>query len=609
MKLELRRNDPCSCGSGKKYKKCCMKKENVIQLHAVKEERFYQQKHALVVKVKDFVSKKLPLSKQYQLHTEFKRRTDHTLNEQAEKQFFDFWLIFFNRFDNGLRGIELFVQENGSRLSEDEHEMANTWSSLKPRLIQAIDSGEKSVLFEDAFTHEQFPVARMQENLPSVAPWYGTIALLEPFDTLFYFNGVRKFESPQNFHYAVKKVDELREEKELNHEQILMDYFPEILAAIAKGEERELGTKEIHQYNSYYTIEDSEAVDSFFQNEGIFVMDKWEPAQKLCNWVKNWHQYSDSEISGPIRMGSVYGSIRIEGNQLTFVTLDEARAEEFKGMMERVGAVSFVNEETHTQTVPFQVEIINTISSMNEDTPQYFAFYAKHDLRFDLDKSLPLFDGSSISELIAAGRKDEVKAYLQQREYSLYVQAHYEFKDIAVTPDFNSVRRELGLPLSPFVTGGKSRASSIEKIDSPLAKKKSIVKEEDIPNYELLGFTPATVDNFFAGDFVTFFKEKTEGKSDLTLRKYRNCLFDLREIFLEHPVSSWEECDETFWHNVFLADFPNLYKPLSKTVVKDFASTTKALAKWIEKEKGVKGLSKVVNQIAKDAEEPLLELV
>ena len=67
-----------------------MKKENVIQLHAVKEERFYQQKHALVVKVKDFVSKKIPLSKQYQLHTEFKRRTDHTLNEQAEKQFFDF---------------------------------------------------------------------------------------------------------------------------------------------------------------------------------------------------------------------------------------------------------------------------------------------------------------------------------------------------------------------------------------------------------------------------------------------------------------------------------------------------------------------------------------
>ena len=25
---KVRRNDPCPCGSGKKYKKCCMKREN-----------------------------------------------------------------------------------------------------------------------------------------------------------------------------------------------------------------------------------------------------------------------------------------------------------------------------------------------------------------------------------------------------------------------------------------------------------------------------------------------------------------------------------------------------------------------------------------------------
>ena len=28
----VRRNDPCSCGSGKKYKNCCAKDGNVIKL-------------------------------------------------------------------------------------------------------------------------------------------------------------------------------------------------------------------------------------------------------------------------------------------------------------------------------------------------------------------------------------------------------------------------------------------------------------------------------------------------------------------------------------------------------------------------------------------------
>ena len=33
------RNEPCPCGSGKKYKKCCMAKENVIDLQAYRESR------------------------------------------------------------------------------------------------------------------------------------------------------------------------------------------------------------------------------------------------------------------------------------------------------------------------------------------------------------------------------------------------------------------------------------------------------------------------------------------------------------------------------------------------------------------------------------------
>lgn len=29
--MKIGRNDPCQCGSGKKYKKCCMDKQNLNQ--------------------------------------------------------------------------------------------------------------------------------------------------------------------------------------------------------------------------------------------------------------------------------------------------------------------------------------------------------------------------------------------------------------------------------------------------------------------------------------------------------------------------------------------------------------------------------------------------
>lgn len=614
MKMEPRRNDPCTCGSGKKYKKCCMKKANVVMLHEVKEERFYQQKFVLVGKIKDFLSKKISVSKQYQLHTEFKRRTQHSLDGNAENQLFDFWLIFFHRFEHDARLIELFLKENSTRLSEEEREMALTWQSLRPKLVQAVEKNDEIITFEDMLTKEQYPVANTKENLPSFGPWFGTIGLLEHFENKFYFNGVRLFRGPDHLVHVAKKIEELQKETNLKHEDIMTDYYPEILAALITGNKPAKQEKsEITQYTLHYKVVDHNTVESFLQSESEFIMDSRTEQYTVCNWVKDWNEYSDNMISGPILMGDVIGTISIDGDQLTYITLDENSTQEFKEIVEQnlnSSAISFIELKTNTKTVPKHIEIKNTLSSMNEDTPQYLALYAKHDVRFDIEKPLPLFENQSILDLLNENRKNEIDTYFKALEYNLYIQAQQEYKNVDITPDFNTIRKEFGLPLSPFVTGEKNRVTSIKKIDSPLKEKKSVVKEEDIPFYELLGFTPATVNNFYSEDFITFFKEKTEGKSDLTLRKYRNCLFDLREIIEEHDVASWDECTEEFWNNVFLVDFANLYEPLSKTVVKDFSSTVKALAKWLVKEKkAAVSLSKVVMKVTKETEEPLLELV
>lgn len=49
------RNQVCPCGSGKKYKKCCMVKSKVVEIHKLQEERFYEQKHELTLIVTEFM--------------------------------------------------------------------------------------------------------------------------------------------------------------------------------------------------------------------------------------------------------------------------------------------------------------------------------------------------------------------------------------------------------------------------------------------------------------------------------------------------------------------------------------------------------------------------
>src|SRR5699024_2018410 len=106
----------------------------------------------------------------------------------------------------------------------------------------------------------------------------------------------------------------------------------------------------------------------------------------------------------------------------------------------------------------------------------------------NLDEGIPMFDDLSLREMIQEGRVDEVDTWLKQSEYNIYRIVLEQFEEVKVTADFNTVRKKLGLALSPFVTGGSKRKTGFIDInfDEPAA---SIV-EEEIPHLEKLGFTP-----------------------------------------------------------------------------------------------------------------------
>lgn len=594
--MKVGRNDPCPCGSGKKYKKCCMNKDNVVQFQEVKEERFFQQKHALVNQLSDFIDDKITSSHYYQLSSQFKKRTDGKLGEQ-QRGFFNFWLYFFNRYENGLRGIEWFLAENKHRLSGEEKVMAERWASLKPQLVQAVDHTKSDVVLKDHFTKQTYHVSKSKENIPRLFPWFSTFGLLEPVENHYYFNGVRSLSSPNGFQHAIDLVEKCLGETDLHLDQLLMDYYPEILAALVDVTDAEdLKEKEIIHYIYTFTLADKARAENFLYNDRDFEIDRWEETTKKLTWIGNLQAYTDSELDGHVQLGEVHASLEIKNETLTFSSFDLAIVNQFlKKLRGDGGSFRLIDDQEERIKVPVQAEFKQMAVSMDKGVPEYFALYAQNGVTAELDQAIPKYDYLSLRGLVENGKKELAEIWLKQSEYNLYEIVYKQYGIVEVTADFNTARRELGLDQSPFVTGGERRESTLKPFN-PSKQRDIAVLEADIPVYENLGFSPETINNFYTKDIIAFYKERTYGKSEGTERKYRNSLYDIREILEKSSAESWADCDLFFWESLLAKDFFELNVNVSRSMVKDMITTVKGLTKWLAKHKKL-AIAKQVNEI------------
>ncbi len=555
-----------------------------MQLNEVKEERFFQKKHELVLKIRSFIESKLSFNRYAQLQAEFSQRSERTVPEDFEDGFFQFWLFFCHRFENGLRGIEWFYLEQETRLSADEKTMAKRWTGLNLKLVEAVQKGEEHVLFEDVLTKDNYTVNDSNENSPPFTPWYSTIGLLEEFREKYYFNGVRIFRGPINLNQAVNLVQTLVETEKLSIEQILFDYYPEILSSFLTERNDSVNEdkkyKEISEFILEYEILNETRLENYLMEQGEFVFDKDDAGRKIISWVGNWKQYRDSEVEGEVLLADVYGSFSIEKDKLIFKSFDQQKTEELKSTLKKVSLIlQFVSEKINSITIPVNVIVKNSFVQISKEVPPYFSLYAQADLQTEIDVPIPKYHHKSIRQLVESNQVGTAETWLKQNEFNLYQQVKQQFKKVEVTADFNTVRKQLRLPLSAFVTGGANRHTSLEQIRNPYSQ--NLIDKEDIPFYEDLGFTPGNIDNFYSKDLVAFYKEKTSGKGEGTVRKYRSSVYLIREQFESQSLESWNECDESFWTRLIVKDLLEI-EEVSQSFRKDFFSTIKALTKWID---------------------------
>jgi SEC-C motif len=597
--MKVGRNDPCLCGSGKKYKKCCMAKDVVVGIRKVREERFFRLKYELSEEIYQFLERSLPFSEKLRAEAVFGQKINSTQNSDMLGPLFRLWYLFFHRFDNGLRGVEWFYQEKKTSLKTEKARLLETWVSLVPRLIQFVDMDESGVTAEDAFTHERFHMP-FCETMSELVPWGGTFCLLEPFDEGYYVHGVAIIEGPRGIKRAYAKINELMSETRRSYEQIAMTYFLEIVNELMDPYDiRHREMTKIDEVTLHYEVDDGKKLVHSLEKQDVVIVDEQKGKITKLSFAGRQHIYEDNLASSPVYMREVLGFIEINKNYLKFVTLLPDAVESFMKVMEKAGSLArFIKKTVRKLDAPKNVEFRSYAMQLGENVPLYFGALANQTL--DIYQSLHApqeeWDGKTVMQMAKQGKKEEVERWLQEREYISFMNAKQ--LECPVTVDFNTIRRKFGLPLSLFVTLGEKRQTRL------LEKQRT----HEMEQYEQYDLPLEWMDSFFGTDIAEFFIEKTRGKSEATVSKYRTGLSIIAQYLLQSRLSAWTSITKDHWQQCIVYHYLETNGDASINQAKSFFSVIKALAKWVDARYGTNH-DKTVRSIIQTVEEEIYNAI
>ncbi len=607
--MGIKRNDPCLCGSGKKYKKCCLLKESVFELRALKEYRFDELKQQMMLNLRAFLSTKLTFDEENILKETFKKRLNANLSNESMMSYVTFWLLFFHEFANGYRGVEWFYNEVGRSLSKEEKDLLENWIELVPKVIKTINYNDEGKFIMDLFTHETFFMP-YSENVKNVRPWEISFCLLEPFNDGYYINGVSTWTGPEVAETLITEIHRLLSSTNKTYEQVVRDFYPELLSIVI-GENGNFSTKSCdvtNQVLTYQVKNKDKVVEQLLKNKA-FEIDEWEEDKgngKMV-WVGEWYCYEDSELEDPIYLSKSYGQLVVNNNEITITGFSKEKVNEFENWLEQYkNDITLTKRDEIVYRIPNSDQYVSYYNILSENTPQHFAFYAQTRLRwFDLNK--PFMGPNSLSprEMKVRGKIEELEALLQKFEYHSFL----TLKGAAPqTEDFNWIRNELGLPVSPFVTNYETRKTSI-KVWNQTSGDGNIL-ESDLPYFEQLGLTINSAMKFYGHDILKFFKEKTEGKSKATISKYETGLKILVAYFdvCDEEISCWSDCTEGFWEKLIAYSYLDLNIDANNSQAKALFATIYTFARHIDNTYNTR-LASVVKALNQYYEEPIIQAI
>lgn len=267
--IEIGRNDPCPCGSGKKYKRCCLPLlEDSLAIDSLKFSAYYKIAYHSFTNYKEFFRDTVGKFDRKDLAS-VESFDDLIRNRKGWEEPLD-WFIFNEYILRGKTPLQLFLEEGSA--TEKEKEVLRRFDGTYWSIYEVKDLVKElgRAKFIDLFSKKEYLV--FDENLVSVEDGMIVFCRLIPHDR-FYFVGYvfvpwlsRK---PERFSEMLNDFIEPFRRDNLPLEEILKIYgyrlylFVKDLSAPEDEEDSELAT-------SVYRIKDYGKVMSLLQLSPYF---------------------------------------------------------------------------------------------------------------------------------------------------------------------------------------------------------------------------------------------------------------------------------------------------------------------------------------------------
>lgn len=451
------RNDPCPCGSGKKYKNCCLAKQAEDQTEQAKARLFFDRKYKLTRDLYSFMAQKH--GGEWAFDHQKVRPFDTA--EYAREGFGNMWAFFFREYDNGMRGIDWFLEERGKRYSGEDRAMLERWRAMRVSCYQLVDQYEQGAVIEDIWSAERYRMP-YSETMMKLPPWTVAIGMIEPYVEGWCIHGACMWGHPDVKSEVMTRVRQLQEEngqasgRELSPADIIAGNYPEMMNLCHRVNNRDVepvknleDTRERIYVTRKYTCENPEMLKNMLLDieddyilapgtdpeEGKFVVSRAEKLDGIFGEIPADRR----ERLGldEIHITSDLGNIVIHKQEVTISGWRSDELESTLGLLESKMAsavgLTRVDERRESHQIPKGLvsKGYNIITEKNLSEQEVVAY-----------SNLP-----SLMQWI----RDEQEKYPGERVEMLIRRREYEqYRINPKISNLNLLRIALGLPESPF---------------------------------------------------------------------------------------------------------------------------------------------------------------
>ncbi|MEH7491288.1 SEC-C metal-binding domain-containing protein [Neobacillus niacini] len=230
MKESIGRNEPCPCGSGKKYKKCCGAKEAVSITQVIENEIDDLQKKLLHFALDHYEEEVYQGLDEYEEYFEI---------EDEERQFYEFvytvWFSLFNELETGGTILENFISSETGKIKRPKlKQILQSWTEARAIAGEIIHVENNKLIVADGFSSEQFGaiVTNAQRSFNKGSFFIG---ILLPFNEKYVFFPA-PFELPDLPVYQA--IDYIKQKSLIadyeSPQEFLTEFFMEIMVDLTK---------------------------------------------------------------------------------------------------------------------------------------------------------------------------------------------------------------------------------------------------------------------------------------------------------------------------------------------------------------------------------------